>query len=212
MGALFLIALAVQLTRNRYVPAIYWTVVALVSVVGTLVTDNLTDTFGISLKTTSIVFACALALVFLTWWLSERTLSVHTIVTPKREAFYWGAILFTFALGTATGDLTAEAFGLAYGVSLLVFAGLIALTALAYYAFKINGVLAFWIAYVLTRPLGASTGDLLAQSPKDGGLGFGPTAVSALCFALMIGLTIYLTVQQQRANGAGRAANATAAS
>ena len=210
MGALFLIALAVQMTRRRYIPAIYWTVVALVSVVGTLITDNLTDTFGISLKTTSIVFAVVLALVFLTWWLSERDLSVHTIVTPKREAFYWAAILFTFALGTATGDLTAETFGLGYGVSLLVFAGLIALTALAYYAFKINGVLAFWIAYVLTRPLGASTGDLLAQAPKDGGLGLGPTAVSALCLATMIGLVIYLSGQQRREDGAVRTARATA--
>ena len=164
MGLLFLVVLYVQLTRRRYVPAIYWTAVVLISVVGTLITDNLTDNFGVALETTTIVFSIALAIVFTAWWLRERTLSVHTIKTTPRELFYWAAILFTFALGTAAGDLLAEGSHLGYGPSALVFASLIALTALAYYVFKINGVLAFWIAYVLTRPLGASMGDLLSQA------------------------------------------------
>ena len=151
VGALFLVALAVQLTRRRYVPAIYWTVVVLVSVVGTLVSDNLVDNLGVPLETTSIVFALALAVVFIAWWLRERTLSVHTITTTRRELFYWAAILFTFALGTSAGDLLGEALHLGYGLSALVFAGMIALAALAYFKLHVDGVLAFWIAYVLTR-------------------------------------------------------------
>ncbi len=195
MGALFLAVLLVQLTRRRYVPAIYWTAVVLISVVGTLITDNLTDNFGVALQTTAIVFAVALAIVFSAWWLRERTLSVHTILTTPRELFYWAAILFTFALGTATGDLLAERSHLGYGPSALVFASLIALTALAYYGFKINGVLAFWVAYVLTRPLGASMGDLLSQTKDQGGLGLGTTITSFVFLAVIA----VLVIREQRA-------------
>lgn len=197
MGSLFLIALAVQLTRKRYIPGIYWTVVVLVSIVGTLISDNLVDNLGISLETTTIAFSSALAVVFVCWWLSERTLSVHMIRTTKRELFYWAAILFTFALGTSAGDLAAEASKLGYGLSALMFVSGIALTALAYYVFKIDGVLAFWIAYILTRPLGASTGDLLSQSVKAGGLGLGTTVTSGAFLVAILGLVIYLTVQQR---------------
>jgi uncharacterized membrane-anchored protein len=194
MSAFFLIALVIQLTRNRYIPAVYWTVVVLVSVVGTLISDNLVDNLGISLQTTTIAFSVALAIVFFTWWRSEQNLSVHSIRTTKREVFYWAAILFTFALGTSAGDLLGEASGLGYGMSALVFAALIAMTALAYYAFKIDGVLAFWIAYVLTRPLGASMGDLLSQTPQDGGIGLGTTATSAIFLFVIASLVIYLTI------------------
>ncbi|BDE07494.1 membrane protein [Vulcanimicrobium alpinum] len=193
MTGLFVAVLAVQLRGSRYVPAIYWTVVVLISVVGTLLSDTLVDKLGVGLRTSSLVFAAGLALVFLAWWLSERNLSVHSITTTRRELFYCGAILLTFASGTSTGDLVGESFGLGYGISALVFAGLIALTALAYYAFKVNGVLAFWIAYILTRPLGASMGDLLAQSPKDGGLGIGTTLTSAVFLAIIVGLVTYLS-------------------
>jgi uncharacterized membrane-anchored protein len=195
MGALCLIALAVQLTRTRYIPTVYWTVVVLISVVGTLITDNLVDNFGVPLETTSIIFTVALAIVFIAWWLRERNLSVHAVSTTRRELFYWGAILFTFALGTSTGDLLGEALHLGFGVSALVFAGMIAVTALAYYAFKINGVLAFWIAYILTRPLGASMGDLLSQTRHDGGLGFGTTVTSAVFLVVIVALV----VREQRA-------------
>jgi len=194
MSALFLIALVIQLTRNRYIPAVYWTVVVLVSVVGTLISDNLVDNLGISLQTTTIAFSIALAIVFFTWWQSEQNLSVHSIRTTKRELFYWAAILFTFALGTSAGDLLGEASGLGYGASALVFAALIAITALGYYVFKIDGVLAFWIAYVLTRPLGASMGDLLSQTPQDGGIGLGTTATSAIFLLVIASLVIYLTI------------------
>ena len=193
ISALFLVALVVQLTRNRYIPAVYWTVVVLISVVGTLVSDTLVDKLGLGLQTTSIAFGCALAVVFVLWYLSEKTLSVHYIATTRRELFYWAAILFTFALGTSAGDLLAEKSGAGYGLAALMFASLIALTALAYFVFKIDAVLAFWIAYILTRPLGASTGDLLAQARGDGGLGLGTTVTSAIFLLVIVALVTYLT-------------------
>jgi uncharacterized membrane-anchored protein len=131
--------------------------------------------------------------MFFLWWRSEGTLSVHKITTTRRELFYWAAILFTFALGTSAGDLVSEAFGLGYGTAALIFAAAIAVTAFAYYVLKIDGVLAFWIAYILTRPLGASMGDLLAQPVKDGGLGLGTTSTSLTFFAVIAVLVIYLT-------------------
>jgi len=198
MGAVFLIALFVQMKSTRYVPSIYWIVVVCISVVGTLISDNLVDNLGLSLMTTTMAFGCALAAVFALWWFSERTLSVHTIVTTKREAFYWAAILFTFALGTSAGDLAAEASHLGYGLSALMFASAIAVIAFAYYVLKMNGILAFWIAYILTRPLGASTGDLLSQSVPDGGLGFGTTLTSFAFLSAIVGLVVYLSREQKR--------------
>ncbi len=194
MSGVFLIALLVQLSLKKYVPGVYWTVVVLISVVGTLLSDTLVDKLGVGLRTSTIVFAIALAAVFFFWWFSERTLSVHKIHTTRRELFYWAAILFTFALGTSAGDLVSEAFGLGYTTAALIFAAAIGVTASAYFVLKVDGVLAFWIAYVLTRPLGASMGDLLAQPVKDGGLGFGTTTTSAAFFAVIIGLVIYLTL------------------
>lgn len=194
MGVLFLIALTVQLTRGRYVPAVYWTVVVLVSVVGTLISDNLVDKLGVPLETTSLVFAVGLAVVFTVWWLRERTLAVHTIRTTPRELYYWCAILFTFALGTSAGDLLAEALHLGYAVSALVFAAAIAVTAFAYFQLKVNGVLAFWIAYILTRPMGASLGDLLSRPTANGGLGIGTTTTSFVFLAIIV----VLVWRQQR--------------
>ena len=194
MSGLFLIALVVQLRLKKYVPAVYWLVVVLVSVVGTLISDNLVDNLGISLATTSIIFGAALALVFICWWFSERTLTVHDIVTTKRELFYWSAILFTFALGTSAGDLASEASGLGYAISALMFGGLIALTTLSYYKLGVNAVLAFWIAYTVTRPLGASLGDLLSQQVKDGGLGFGTSVTTAIFLLVIVALVTYLSI------------------
>jgi len=154
---------------------IYWLAVVLISIVGTLITDNLIDNFGVSLETTAIVFGVVLAAIFAAWYASEKTLSVHTICTMRREAFYWLAILFTFALGTAAGDLAAEKLNLGYMVSAIIFGALIAVVAVAHKGFKLNAVLAFWIAYILTRPLGASLGDYLSQSHNDGGLGWVPS-------------------------------------
>lgn len=186
MTVLFLIALAVQMTRKRYIPAIYWTVVVLVSVVGTLITDTLVNKLGVPLEVTTIVFALALIVILGVWWARERTLSMKSIVTTPREAFYWAAILATFALGTAGGDQLAEAAHLGYAVSALVFGGLIALTAIAHFFLKLDGVIAFWIAYVLTRPLGASLGDLLAQPKDEGGLALGTTITSIVFLAVIV--------------------------
>ncbi len=197
MGSLLVVALAFQFGFKKYVPGIYWLAVVLLSVVGTLITDNLTDNFGVSLITATVAFSVLLAATFAAWYAVEKTLSVHTIQTTRREAFYWSAILFTFALGTASGDLVAERMHLGYLVSALVFGALIAVVAVAHLRFKLNGVLAFWIAYILTRPLGASLGDLLSQARDAGGLGLGTVGTSALFLSTILGLVIYLVITKK---------------
>ncbi|MET4073827.1 hypothetical protein [Hymenobacter sp. UYCo722] len=197
MAGLLVVALLLQLRAHRYVPALYWTVVVFVSIVGTLISDNLVDNFGVSLVTTTILFAAALVLVFALWYASEKTLSVHSIETTRRELFYWAAILCTFALGTSAGDLIGESMGLGYVKSALLFGGLIAVTFLAYRYLQLNAVLAFWAAYILTRPLGASLGDWLTQAPKDGGLGISTTIISAIFLVTIVGLVFYLSRQQK---------------
>lgn len=197
MSGLLLIALFNQFRFKRYVPASYWFIVVLISIVGTLITDKLVDDFGVSLVTTTIVFSLILSTVFGIWYLSEKTLAMHSIRTAKRELFYWATILFTFALGTSMGDLLAEASGLGYAQSGLVFGTLIALTTIGYYYFNLNGVLAFWIAYILTRPLGASIGDFLSQPIKQGGLDLGTVTTSAIFLSIIIILVIYLSRKQK---------------
>jgi len=199
MGALLLVALVFQLRTRRYVPGIYWLTVVLISIVGTLITDNLVDNLGVALQTTTIVFAIALAATFGAWFASEKTLSIHSIVTTRREGFYWAAILFTFALGTAAGDLVAEGLDIGYWRSALMFAGLIAAIAVAHYRFGLNAVLAFWMAYILTRPLGASLGDFLSQPRPDGGLGLGTVGTSVLFLTTILALVVYLTVTRKDA-------------
>lgn len=193
MSGLLLIALFFQFRSKKYVPWIYWLAVLLISVVGTLVTDNLVDNFGVSLVTTTILFTIALIATFSAWYASEKTLSIHSIYTTKREAFYWLAILFTFALGTAAGDLVAEGLNLGYLISAIMFAALIGVVTIAYYRFKLDAVLSFWIAYILTRPLGASLGDYLSQSRDAGGLGLGTVGTSAVFIVTILSLVIYLT-------------------
>ncbi|WP_407345065.1 hypothetical protein [Pengzhenrongella phosphoraccumulans] len=199
MGALLVVALVFQLRTRRYVAGIYWLTVVLISIVGTLITDNLVDNLGVALQTTTIVFAVALAATFAAWFASEKTLSIHSIVTTRREGFYWAAILFTFALGTAAGDLAAEGLDIGYWRSALLFAGLIAAIAVAHYRFGLNAVLAFWMAYILTRPLGASLGDFLSQPRPDGGLGLGTVATSALFLVTILALVVYLTLTRKDA-------------
>jgi len=198
-GSLLIATLAFQFRARRYIPGVYWLGVVLISVVGTQITDNLTDNFGVSLVTTTIVFSILLAIVFAIWWGSERTLSIHTIYTTKRESFYWLAVLFTFALGTAAGDLTAERLSVGYAWSAVLFAAVIGAVALAHYGFRLNAVLAFWIAYILTRPLGASMGDLLSQARADGGLGLGTTATSAIFLGAILVVVAYLSVTRKDA-------------
>jgi uncharacterized membrane-anchored protein len=164
---------------------------------GRLITDNLTDRFNVSLVISTIVFAIALAATFAAWYRSERTLSIHTIVTTRREAFYWLAILFTFALGTAAGDLFAEKLALGFWVSALIFGGVIALITAAYFWLAMDAVLAFWLAYILTRPLGASIGDGLSQSSKNGGLGLGTTGTSYLFLGCILALVVFLSLTKR---------------
>jgi uncharacterized membrane-anchored protein len=194
MGTLLAVVLIFQFRTRKYVAGVYWLAVVLISVVGTLITDNLTDNLGVALPTTTAVFSVLLALTFGAWWAKERTLSVHTIVTGRREAFYWLTILFTFALGTAAGDLAAERLNLGYPLSAVMFGAVIGVVAIAHVRFRLNAIAAFWTAYILTRPLGASLGDFLSQSTHNGGLGLGTTGTSALFLAAILTLVGYLVV------------------
>ena len=198
MAVLLIIALVFQLRAKRYVPAIYWIVVVFISVVGTLISDNLVDNLGVSLATTSIIFAVALIAVFVFWYWSERTLSVHTIYTLRRELFYWAAILFTFSLGTSAGDLLSERMGLGYPLSALMFAAGIAIIYAAYRFGLVGEVLAFWLAYILTRPLGASMGDLLTQPKDAGGVGLGTIPISVVFLLVIVVLVVYLDREEKK--------------
>ena len=194
MGIAFFIVLYLQFRATKYVPGIYWLTVVLISVFGTLVTDNLTDSMGVPLEFSTVVFAVLLGLTFLFWYLSEKTLSIHSIHTSKREAFYWLTILFTFALGTAVGDLYSEQLGLGYLNTGIIVVIIIACVFLAWKFLKLDGILAFWIAYILTRPLGASLGDYLSQPKVNGGLGLGTTGTSVIFLIAILAITVFLAI------------------
>ena len=196
MGGILIVALVLQFAQKRYVPWAYWLAVVLISVVGTLVADNLIDNFGVRLEPTTIVFSVALALTFAAWYASERTLSIHTIYTARREIFYWLAILFTFSLGTAAGDLVAERFDIGYLATGLIFGGVIAAIAFAWFFLGLNSVLAFWLAYILTRPFGASFGDLLSHPVDYGGLGFGATFTSLIFLGCIVAIVLHMTLRK----------------
>ncbi|WP_375399848.1 hypothetical protein [uncultured Amnibacterium sp.] len=170
-----------------------------ISVVGTLFSDNLVDGYGVPLAVSTAAFAVCLAATFLLWFRAEHTLFIHSIITRRREGFYWTAILFAFALGTSAGDWFAEGMGLGYLPSALIFAAVIAVIAVARFGFKLNAVAAFWAAYVMTRPLGASIGDLLSQPAKNGGLGFGTTWVSDAFLLIIVGGIVAFTVRRRTA-------------
>jgi uncharacterized membrane-anchored protein len=193
MTAVLVVALVLQFAQKRYVPWAYWLAVVLISVVGTLVTDNLVDNLGVPLETNTIAFTVLLAVTFAIWYAAEKTLSIHSIFTTRRETFYWLAILFTFALGTSAGDLVAEKFEFGYLTTAIIFAVIIAAITAAYYFLKLNAILAFWLAYILTRPMGASIGDLLSQPNEYGGLGLGTIITSVLFLAVIIGTVIYMS-------------------
>lgn len=199
MAVLLAAALVVQFRVRKYVPGIYWLAVVLISVVGTLLTDLLTDGIGVPLEVSTLAFALALGATFAAWFASERTLSIHAVNTARREGFYWLAILFTFALGTAAGDLIAESLDVGYWPSALLFAAVIAVVAVARFVFRLDAVLAFWAAYILTRPLGASLGDFLSQHRSDGGLGLGTMRTSAAFPVVVLALVAYLTISRKDA-------------
>ncbi|MFC5530288.1 hypothetical protein [Cohnella yongneupensis] len=193
MGIAFLVVFVVQFRATKYIPGLYWLTVVLISVFGTLVTDNMTDGMGVPLETSTILFSGLLGLTFLVWYISEKTLSIHSIFTRRREAYYWLTILFTFALGTAVGDLFSEQLGLGYlktGITVVI---IIACLFVAW-KFKLNEILAFWIVYILTRPLGASLGDYLSQSKVNGGLDLGATVTSIIFLVAILAIIVFLAV------------------
>lgn len=198
MSIILLLALFNQFRLKHYVPVSYWIVVVLMSVTGTLITDRLVDELKVSLVTIIIVFSIILAVVFSVWYANEKTLAMHSINTTKRELFYWVAILVTFALGTATGDYLAEALKLGYLEAAIIFGAAIAAIAIGHFYFRLNGVLSFWLAYILTRPLGASIGDLLSQPTKNGGYGLGTVGTSILFLSIITSLIIYLSFKQKK--------------
>ena len=206
MGALLIAMLVAQFRLDRYVPWVYWLTVVLISIVGTLITDNLTDGYNVSLELTTPIFAVLLAITFAAWYSSERTLSIHSIYTRRRESFYWLTILFTFALGTAAGDLLQAKSGWSLGSLAALWAAAIALITAIHYLLKggldaehrrhaSNAVVAFWLAYIMTRPLGASLGDLFTTPTTDSpaGLGLGTNRVSIVFALVIISLVAYLT-------------------
>jgi len=196
MGVLLVIALIFQFRAKKYIPSIYWITVVFISVFGTLVTDNLTDRIGVPLEASTIFFSIILMLTFGLWYWKEKTLSIHSITTEQREVFYWLTVLFTFALGTASGDLMAEALGLGYLVTGIIVAVVIACTVIAQ-KLKLNPVLSFWIIYIMTRPLGASIGDLLSQPHKYGGLGLGATTTSFIFLGGILAVVLYFTFSKK---------------
>ncbi len=199
MASLLVIALVLQFRAKACVPWLYWLNVVLVSIIGTQITDALTDGLGVSLYASTACFAVALGGVFALWYRSEHTLSIETIVTTRREGFYWAAILLTFALGTAAGDLATEALGLGFRLGIVSFGAAIALVAVAM-RMGANRVLAFWLAYILTRPLGASLGDFLSQAREYGGLGFGTATTSAAFLTSIVLLVVCTTLANRQAS------------
>jgi uncharacterized membrane-anchored protein len=197
MAVLLVLALLLQFRAGRYVPSIYWSVVVAISVVGTLVTDLLTDQLAVPLELSTFAFGVVLIATFAIWHAQERTLSIRAIVTRNREAFYWTAVLATFALGTAVGDWLAEDLSLGYPTSAALFGGIIAAVFVAYGWCRLHSVAAFWMAYVVTRPFGASLGDYLAQAPASGGLGLGASLTSLVFVGSIAGLVAFLAMSKR---------------
>ncbi len=197
MAGVLIVALIAQFAQKRYVPWAYWLAVVLISIVGTLVTDNLVDNFGVPLLVSTLLFTVALAVTFALWYASEKTLSIHSIFTNKREAFYWLAILFTFALGTAAGDLVAEKFAIGYLGTGILFGMIISSLAAGYFMLGLDAILGFWLVYIFTRPLGASFGDLLSQPHEYGGFGLGTIITSVLFLATIAAIVIYMSISHE---------------
>jgi uncharacterized membrane-anchored protein len=190
----FCVALALQFSMRRYMAWTYWFAVVMVGVFGTMAADVLHVKFKVPYVVTSVLYGAILAAVFISWDRTERTLSIHTINTARREAFYWAAVVSTFAMGTAVGDLTANTLRLGYFWSMALFAGLICIPAIGYRFFKWNAIFAFWFAYVVTRPLGASFADALGKPKNLGGLGIGDGKVALILSALIVILVAYLAI------------------
>lgn len=192
-GVGLLAAFIVQLLARRYVAWIYWLAVTMVAIFGTMAADVVHIVLGVPYLYSTVFFAAALVIIFTIWFLVEKTLSIHSIFNRRRELFYWAAVMATFALGTAAGDMTADTLNLGYFTSGILFGVLFILPGLLYWKFKLNSVLAFWLSYIMTRPLGASFADWFGK-PILGGLGIGDTKVSLVLTILIIGFVGYLVV------------------
>jgi len=193
----FVLALSLQFFVRRYIAWTYWLAVAAVGVFGTMAADVLHVRFGVPYAVSSVIYAVVLVAVFVAWYRTEKTLSFHTIDTPRREAFYWAAVVATFAMGTAIGDLTAYTFGLGYFASGLMFAGMIMIPAIGYWRLGWNAIFAFWFAYVVTRPLGASFADWLGKPPSVGGLGWGSGTVALALAIIIFCLVAFLAITRR---------------
>jgi uncharacterized membrane-anchored protein len=196
-GIGLVIALVLQFFVRRYVAWIYWLAAVMVAIFGTMAADVLHIGLGIPYLVSTACFTAALAVIFVVWYLSEKTLSIHSIYTRRRELFYWATVMATFALGTAVGDMTATTLGLGYFSSGVLFTALIAVPALDYWLFGLNEIVAFWFAYIVTRPLGASLADWAGKPSNLGGLGLGTGQVSLGLTILIIGFISYLTVTRK---------------
>lgn len=196
--AVFAAALVLQFARKQYIPWVYWFAVAMVSVFGTMAADVTHIVLGVPYLVSTVAFAVALAVVLVTWFRVEKTLSIHSITSPRREGFYWATVLVTFALGTAAGDLTAVTFGLGFFASGVLFAVVIAIPAVAFRWFRLNAVVAFWFAYIVTRPLGASFADWMGVSTARGGLDWGTGPVSLVLAAIIVAFVAILNIRWSR--------------
>jgi len=193
----FAIAVVLQFKVRRYIPWIYWFTVTMVALFGTMAADVIHIVLKVPYAISTVFFAVVLAIIFLTWYKVEKTLSIHSIHTPRREIFYWIAVIATFALGTAAGDWTAITLKLGFLTSGVLFALLFAIPAIAYWKLGLNGIIAFWFAYIMTRPFGASFADLFGKAKAAGGLGYGNGLVSAVLLILIIGFVSYLAVSRK---------------
>jgi uncharacterized membrane-anchored protein len=201
-------ALRLQMRTREYRAAVYWFAVMMVAIFGTMAADGVHDGASIPYSVTTPLFAAIVAAVFLLWYRSEGTLSIHTINTRRREGFYWAAVLATFALGTAAGDLTATSMNLGFFGSIVLFASIIAIPAVGWWRFDMNPIFAFWFAYIVTRPLGASFADWFSKPHAITGLGLGDGTVSAITLTVFIVLVAYVSATKQDVQGAARETDA----
>ncbi|MGD0284692.1 MAG: hypothetical protein ABSB12_03820 [Candidatus Saccharimonadales bacterium] len=198
-GIVLAVALLIQFSVKHYIPWVYWFAVVMVAVFGTMAADALHIQLGVPYVISTLLFSVCLVIVFIAWYKTEHTLSIHSINTKRRELFYWATVLATFALGTAAGDMTATTLGLGYFTSALMFSGLIAIPTIGYWLFKLNEVAAFWIAYILTRPIGASFADWMSKSKLVGGLGWGNGHVGIELSLIIIVFVGYMTFSRREA-------------
>jgi uncharacterized membrane-anchored protein len=195
----FAVTLCLQFRTRRYHPVVYWAAVCMVAVFGTMAADVLHGGLGVPLVAATLACACALALTFVVWYRTEGTLSIHSITTRRREVFYWLTVSFTFALGTAAGDLTADTLRLGFLGSIVLFGVVMAVPVLGHWRFGLNSVVAFWFAYIVTRPLGASVADWLGKPSKAGGVGWGDGPVSGVLLLIIVGIVTGVVLRRRHA-------------